>query len=171
MKNVQSLYDFIDRAVKNRKYAENTGGGFRAALRLFEKELNEDERNSIEKIEANIQEIYRNVAQKNKTYTAGSLDVYRKRVKKLIGDYKKYGTDPTQMTNWSVRTVTRASKNKAAKVTSEEPLDNIGLPSNANVHKIELSLRPDTKCLIMVPKDMKKEEATIIKTIIDSLTS
>ena len=66
MHKYSALYDFIDFAKGNRKYPENTANGLKSALKIFEKELNVDELNSIDLVEDNIEEIFINVVGKNK---------------------------------------------------------------------------------------------------------
>lgn len=103
----ESLYEFIDRAVKNRKYPTSTSHGLKAALRLFEAELNDDERVSLDKVKENIDQIYHSVSVKNKNMAASSLASYKVRLAKVIRDFEKYGIDPTKMNNWSVKPVLR----------------------------------------------------------------
>jgi len=110
MKKFEELYDFIDRAINSRNYAENTGISLKTALRLFEKELNDEEKNSIDKFSKNIEQIYHSVCSKNKKFSAGSLATYKSRVIKVITDYEKYGADPTKMSSWPKKAVSPHSK-------------------------------------------------------------
>ena len=66
MNKFSDLYDFIEFAKNNRKYPENTANGLKSALKIFEKELNLDELNSVGLIEDNIEEIFINAVSKNK---------------------------------------------------------------------------------------------------------
>lgn len=174
MANFQDIYDFIDRAVKNRNYPSNTALGLKAALRLFEEEINDEERASHDKFKTNIDKIYKNISIKNKNVTASSLSTYKSRVMKVLNDFEKYGIDPTKMANWSTKITVRPKK-VTNKVSSQDtPLhDNllsVSAPSHSNnVHRIELSLRPDTKFVILVPMDIKKSECDILKGMLDSL--
>ena len=104
------LYDFINRAVKSRKYVESNASGLRVALKLFEAELNEEELNSLDVFKKNIEQIYQNVFSKNKNFSAGSLATYKSRILKVLADYEKYGLDATKMANWSPKIVTRTKK-------------------------------------------------------------
>jgi hypothetical protein len=106
----QDLYEFIDRAVKSRKYPENTGMALKTALSLFGKELSDEEKLSIDEFKKNLEPIYQNVFTKNKNFSASSLATYKSRVMKVLGDYEKYGVDPTKMTNWSPKVIKRTSK-------------------------------------------------------------
>ena len=108
--NIDSLYDFINAAEKSRKYAPNSAAGLRSALRLFQKELNEEEKSSTSLFRQNFNQIYQQVVNKNiSSYNASSLDVYRKRILRLLSDYEKYGIDPTKLSTWTpkVRMVIR----------------------------------------------------------------
>lgn len=107
--NFKSLYDFIDKAVKSRKYPESTASALRTALKLFEEELNEEERNSISEVKKNIGQISNSIFAKGKS-NAGSLATYKWRVNKVINEYEKYGLDATKMANWSPKIITRVKK-------------------------------------------------------------
>ena len=117
MRKFQELYDFVDRAIRSRKYPDNTGMSLKTALKLFEVELNEDERNSINEFRKNLEQVYQSVFAKNKHFSAGSLATYKSRVAKVLADYEKYGTDPTKMANWSPKMIRRSKKS----ITSTNP--------------------------------------------------
>lgn len=110
MNKFQDLYDFVDRAIRSRKYPENTGMALKTALKLFEAVLTEEERNSISEVEKNLGQIYQSVFSKNKNFSSDSLATYKSRVSKVISDYKKYGTDPAKMANWSPKLIKRFKK-------------------------------------------------------------
>lgn len=180
MATIQDLYDFINTAQKNRKYVDNTAQGLRAALKLFEKELNSEEKNSIDTLESNLEEIYRNVFLKNKNnYGADSLLVYKRRINKIISDYRKYGIDPHKMASWSVKTVIRSPRTPKG-IKDKEQISNSnefpgtdstsGTGGSSPYHKIEIALGNSiTKSVLIIPKDMKKSDAAILKSIIDNL--
>jgi hypothetical protein len=120
------LYDFIDRAVKSRKYPANTGGALKTALNLFEKELNDEEKDSIETFKNNLDAIYNSVFQHNKDFSATSLATYKSRVVKVLGDFEKYGTGPSKMANWSPKVITRSKREKIDQRTKRENTDSNG---------------------------------------------
>jgi len=110
-KPIQNLYSFVDSAVRSRKYPESTGRALKAALKLFEAELNEDEKSSIKLFAERLDQIYSSVFAKNQTrFSAGSLATYKSRVIRLVSDYKKYGVDPTKMVSWSPQLVKRVPR-------------------------------------------------------------
>ncbi|MES2953121.1 MAG: hypothetical protein V4674_01000 [Patescibacteria group bacterium] len=174
MPTFQDLYAFVDTAVRNRKYPESTAQGLRAALKLFEKELNDEERDSLDKFTANIEPIYQNVCRHNSaSMSASSLAAYRSRVTKTVSDFNRYGVDPTKMASWNYKSVKRVSKSASGKSTVE-PEGTIApnspiISTGADMHRIELSLRPGTKFTIYVPRDINEFEATALKGILDSL--
>lgn len=173
MHKFNDLYDFIDFAKGNRKYAENTANGLKSALKIFEKELNIDELNSIDLIEDNIEEIFINVVGKNKDKGIGSLNTYKARVLKVIKDYQKYGANPSKIQGWTIVTHKSPTHKLLRKdiIDKKEDSHQIDLSEHINtpVHKIELSLRDNHKTVILVPKDITQKEAEMIKNIIDSL--
>jgi site-specific recombinase XerD len=176
MNKFKDLYEFIDLAKHNRKYPANTANNLKSSLKIFEKELNIDELNSVDLIEDNIEEIFINAVTKNKNKNIGSLNTYKARLLKVIKDYQKYGVDPSKMQSWNTKqkkTVRALNtvKDNTDKL-SDKPIlhlsDHINTPVN-NIHKIELALRHNEKFVLILPKDISAAEAKTIKSIIDSL--
>lgn len=134
MQNFQTLYEFIDRALKNRKYAPNTALGLKAALKLFEAEIHDEERDSVQKFKDNLEEIYHAVASKNKNVSADSLLTYKYRVVRVIGDYEKYGVDPTKMSTWTKKTVVRQKKSESSSLaeTKQENVKKTEVDTSGN---------------------------------------
>jgi hypothetical protein len=64
-------------------------------------ELNEEEKNSLDKFKANIDQIYQSVFSKNKNMSDSSLATYKSRVLTVLNDYERYGKEPTKMLNWT----------------------------------------------------------------------
>jgi len=173
MNKFSDLYDFIDFAKGNRKYPENTANGLKSALKIFEKELNLDELNSVDLIEDNIEEIFINVVAKNKDKSIGSLNTYKARILKIIKDYQRYGTNPSKIQGWSTKAYASTPHKIVKKdITDKEPdKHQIALSDHTNtpVHKIDLSLRNNMRSTIIVPKDITDKEIKMIKNILDSL--
>lgn len=172
MKNFQNLYDFIDKAVKNRKYPANTALGLKAALKLFEAEINEDERASIDKFKENLNQIYHGVSTKNKDITASSLATYKSRVAKIIRDYELYGVDPTKINNWSVKPiVTRQKKQTSSSPDKSTPQENdSGMEFNVSANFV-FDFRGGIK--LIVPRNQKTSDAIAdgeLKTARQALT-
>ncbi len=63
---ITTLQEFIDSARRSRKYPDNTAMALKTALRLFETELNDEEKSSVEKFNENLDRIYQSVFEKNK---------------------------------------------------------------------------------------------------------
>ena len=175
MHKFKDLYEFIDFAKGNRKYPENTANGLKSALKIFEKELNMDELNSVDLVEDNIEEIFINVVSKNKNKNIGSLNTYKARVLKVIKDYQKYGANPSKIQGWATKPHKAITHNLAKKDTQDKDQDKpqTGLSDHINtpVHKIELSLRDNMKTMIVVPKDITPKEIKMVKSILDSLST
>lgn len=171
MEKFVTLYDFIDFAKANRKYPDNTANNLKSALKIFEKELNAEELKSIDMVEDSIEEIFRSVVIANKGKSIISLNTYKARLIKVIKDYKKYGAEPSKIQNWIAKTrkstpvLIKKDKIDKSKITLSNSINN---PVN-NCHKIELSLRENTKAIISVPKDINSKEIKKIKSVLDSL--
>lgn len=168
MANISNLYDFIEKAVKSRKYPENTAQGLKAALKLFEKELNDEEKQSIDSLKSNLDQIYNQVFNKNKQFSAASLATYKSRVLKVITDYEEHGTDATKMANWAPKKVNRAPRKKEV-ADNGTSLERMSASAPASSHKIELVLRPDTKCILILPMDLNETDVKKIKGVLDSM--
>ncbi len=163
MTSFNDLYQFVDSAVKSRKYLPNTASGLKAALKTFGEELNNEELKSIQKVRDNIDQIHQIVYQKQKSkYSASSLNVYKSRVMKVIGDYEKYGTDPAKMAGWIVKIISREHKKKANEnivaPVSDLPRGEVAtLPQENGYNRVNVSLN-GRNFLCVVPADMTPEE-------------
>jgi len=150
--NFKVLYDFIDRAVKSRKYPENTGTAFKTALNLFEAELNNEERDSINEVKKNIGQISNSILVKGKI-NAGSLATYKSRIIKIINDYEKYGLDAAKMASWSPKIVMRSKKTTNVVNGSKEKKDAFS-DTNNSFHSFEFG-----GVRLLIPKTPKTTEA------------
>lgn len=176
MKDISKLYEFIDVALKNRKYSANTAQGIRTALKLFDEVLNDDEKSSIDKFAENLDTIFMDVSEKNKTkFSAGSLATYKARVQKVLNEYNAYGTDTTKLNSWNPRRRTTKSTKITPKKTPQSSvnseIEEIATQGQVGkkYHRINLSLRDDAEFSLTVPRDLTSAESNIIKSILDSL--
>lgn len=169
MKNVQDLYDFIDRAVKSHKYPDNTAWSLKSALKKFEPILNDEERASVSKIKENLAPLTQKLFSKDKNSSASSLNAYRKRVHKLIGDFEKYGSDPSKMANWTVKTIIRTKRKTSTSAPVSESESDVVATTAQGMARIELPLRPGMKFVLIVPQDISGQERSILKGLLDSL--
>ena len=173
MDTYNDLYEFIDAAVKNRNYAENTGPALKTALNLFRAELNAAELSSLAKFKENIDKIHQAVFTKNKAkFTAGSLATYKARVLRTLKDYEAYGKDPAKMASWSVKAVTRPKRAFSQHEEKNTLDDQTRAPQSSapNITRLEVALRPDAKFVIEVPGNISAREIEKIKSILDSLS-
>lgn len=156
MKKFQDLYDFIDRAVKSRKYPNNTGMSIKTALKLFETELNDEERNSIDEFRKNLEQIYQNVFSKNKDFTASSLATYKSRVLKVLADYEKYGVEPAKMASWSPKMIIRSKKQSAHPTGDSGRVDgNSSIGADGSFHSFDFT----GGVKLLIPKTIEATEA------------
>lgn len=195
MSTVTQLKDFIDYAERNRKYAVETAKGRRAALKLFEDELTEDEKESIDLIEERLDRIYQSVHAKQKmNISASSLETYKSRVKALIKEYKRYGSDPTAFNAWDMtrkrepksqaKSVVNAKSDKAASaplydevlpVHSAVQMDTQyvsfepAVPFGAELNEVKFYLRPDFRVTLALPMDLSSNEAARISRLIEGM--
>ena len=172
---VKLLLEFIDTAEKNRKYPSGTALGRRAAIRLFESELNDEERESLDTFKAHFDQIYQNVVNKNKSkMRVESLVTYKNRVNALINDYEKYGVDPVKMANWNrpLRKTSGKSQHNDKNVEPKSELTpDIEKYKEIDMSRFELPLRQGVKAIILVPSDITRSEVEKIRKYIDFLAS
>lgn len=175
MNNVQSLFNFIDTAEKNRKYTPATSKNLRGALKKIEPELNEDEKASIDKLLENINPIFHTLFQKDSNnMTVSSIETYKSRIKKVITEYKKYGLNPTQMNSWNPNISTKKRVEKKESINAPErngsPDDDIEKGSR-NTTRFELPLRDNRQAVILLPGDITKSEVEKIEAYVTFLKS
>ena len=164
--------DFIDAAEKSRKYPSNTASARRSAIRLFEPELNDQEKESLETMKKNFDHVYQNVFSKNKSsMTAESLQTYKNRFLRVIKDYEKYGLNPTKMASWN-RPVRKMSANRVVKNGNELSLHSGSSDQDeTEMSRFELPLRQNVKAIILVPSDITKSEVEKVRKYIEFLDS
>lgn len=173
MHGLSALYNFLNLAQNNRKYPVNTANNLKSALKIFEQVLTKEELNSLDLIEQRIEEIFLSVLNANKGKSIESLNTYKARLLKVIKDYKKYGQNPAKIQIWqpklhkSTPLLNRSDKqDKTLSILSA--LNHTPVES---VHKIELSLSSGSRAILSIPRNIKKIEAQILKSIIDSLSN
>lgn len=178
MNTYKSLYEFIDRAVRNRNYAPNTAYGLKAALKLFEAEANEEEKSSLEKFEERLPKIYSEVCRKNSKYNASSLESYYTRVKKVIKEFHEYGSDPTKLASWNRKSVLRGPRSQ--KKNAEEgaaaiaaSIENSGREGNMvlqpSTQKAEIPLASGASVIIYMPKERDEKDNEKIRKFVEFL--
>ena len=176
MSAVSDLRDFIAAAEKNRKYAPGTAVGRKAALSLFDKELNENERESIDLIEQHLPQIYSSVFQKNKTkMAASSLQTYRKRMEALLREYKQFA-DPAEFDSWNPatrKTSARAKRDASKAVRStppeEERLSTVNLSPGSGVERFEIVIGDGRKGVLIFPSDRTEKDVAKLQKLVDFL--
>jgi len=174
----KNLVEFITTAEKNRNYPAATGVAFRNAIAKFVDLLNEEEKQSVDLFENRIEQIFRDFVEKNKQkMTMKSMIEYKRRVLRVISDYREYGIDPTKMNNWQ-----RKPKNvgvRKSKTTDDtqpsKPIENKftaatdDLLAEGSVTRFEIPLRKGVKAIIVTPPDISIEEVKKIKLYIEYL--
>jgi len=177
MPNINNVLEFISVASKNRIYPPGTADGYKAAVKMFDAELNEEERESLNIFLERFDKIYSEVVRKNQAkMKMQSLETYKIRVRKVIDDYMSYGQDPSKMISWNRPARKRASSGVVRINTNSDtqrPKDDSAVvpPIFGQMNRVELSLRPefDVKALIIVPFDLSNDEASRLKGLIDAL--
>lgn len=188
---VQVLDEFVEKAVRNYKYTNETGTTLRRALNLFGEVLQTDERESVELIKKRADDIANRVDIKSPNkYSASSLMVYKSRVMRVINDYLQYGTDAKKMANWSPKaakkvakpekpTTPQSSRYNGDFIEGEEvgpvPISTPVLINasssrfDAKGQTLDLPLQDDRGVIIYYPADLKVGEAEKIGNVLKSI--
>jgi hypothetical protein len=175
---IEDLKNFIVRAEKSRKYAPNSADGMKVALAYFERELNDEEKDSLEKFETNFNAIYTSVIRNNQDkLSASSLEIYKRRVLTVIKDYKEYDADPAKFVNWNPirRTPTkRKDADKKAPSSEEREAGRLDSPlsiTTEGLSRSEIPLRPGVKAIIFTPDDLNPGDVEKINLYVQYLSS
>ncbi|MDP3941966.1 MAG: hypothetical protein Q8Q49_06695 [bacterium] len=176
------LIQFTRDAEKNRNYPAATGAAFRGAIAKFMEILNEEEKQSIDLFEGRIDQILRDFIEKNKQkMTMSSIMEYKRRVLKVIDDYREYGIDPTKMTNWQRKPKIfsakrlKQQKNEENRPTQsqQKPVETtttpVDLMTEGSMTRFEIPLRKGIKAIIHTPPDLTFEEVKKIKLYVQYL--
>lgn len=173
--NFNSLLDFNEKARKNRKYPDNTASGLRAALKLFESELNEEERESLDTFEKNLERINQSVCNKNDHgFSASTLVSYRSRVQRVLNDYKKYGNEVAKFNSWNppIRKMSKRSTSTSSSknvIEDKQPQQVLESHNAVDSFRLEIPLGDNKKALIVLPKNITSSEVTLIKNLLDNI--
>lgn len=175
---IKTLSEFIAAAEKSRKYPTNSAYGMKAALKLFEPELKDQEKESVDVFQKRFEQIYQSVFAKNKArMSIASLETYKRRLVSLLRDYEKYGMDPSKMASWT-RPIRRPYGKRIEKSSGIERQE-AGVPEEPGVssvktegptmNRLEISLRPDARAILLLPSDLTSEEAEKIVGLVGFL--
>jgi len=165
MDNFKTLYGFLEFSKNNKKYTEPVANNIKSALKIFEKELTEEEANSIDLAQQNIEEIFLGVISHNKQKSIASLNAYKARVIRVIQDYQKYGKNPSKIQTWEPK-----ERKSTPPLNLKDKKDkDLSLPINTRVNKVKLSFKNGV-VQISMPTEISQAEAQRIKYIIDALT-
>ena len=159
--------DFVNAAERSRKYPRNTAIGYRAALRLYEQVLKDEEKESIDTFKERLEDISSEVYHNNiSQMTAGSIATYKSRVFRVLGDYEKYGREPAKMANWKPIKRTRGDRKSQddPKSANERPAQSPELrasKSKLGMVSWELPSRndPESKSFIITPRNLHPQDA------------
>lgn len=171
---IQTLNEFVEIARKNRKYPDNTALAIKSALKLFEIELTDQERESLDVFKEHLEQVSQSVFNKNKAkISASSLATYKRRIANMLDDYEKYGTDPAKMASWSrpirgaggrSKVKTKTAKPKEVQQTPEEITETI-----AKTERFELVMGDDQKAILIIPTPLTAQGLKKIRALVDYL--
>lgn len=166
MNAIDKLTEFINRAEKDRKYPSNTAVAFKRPLLLIASELTDEEKNSLEILESHIDQIFNTIYHRgNSNLSAGSLEEYKRRMRKVISDYKSYGSDPSKMAAWNRPFKTRKIKEKSGNQSKYLASD---VASSGDLTRFELPLTSG-RAVIFTPPNLKKSDVSKIKAYVKFL--
>lgn len=165
---VKDLYTFIETAEKNRKYLGATPANMQTSLRFIENELTEEEKNSVELIEKNLEQIFTSLYSKHRSkLSASSLEIYKRRIRNLIKDFRNYGKDPAKMASWTRKVIIRKGKEKEIDDKNQDDWSgSTFVPQNSNMQSADINLT-NGKGKIIVPRELTIDDVRRLKSQID----
>ena len=175
---IDALKPFIDKAVKLGKYPTNTAAGYFAALKTAERALTDEEPRTIDYLHDHVQELF--VRQNDLQLSHQSIPVYIGRIKKVISDFRPYGTDATAIYRWNRTLRKRTSKNSEAKEVKPPTETNGSVDQSENgfaqnaqetsgvkLNVLSWRLRPGVVIRIELPEDLNDKDVKKIKALLD----
>lgn len=179
IQGLQTLFKFIDIAENSRKYPPATAKALRSALNKIEPELKDGERASIDRFLENIDAIFDTFFSKNPTkMTAGSVETYKSRIRKVISEYKKYGLSSSDLSNWIPKVGNRKKvlknissvENKMNATSDFEQAQLHGVESSISSFRWELPvLQGKDKVVLIIPTNTSVEELAFVRSYIELL--
>lgn len=168
--SISVLYEFIDIAEQNNKYPPNTAHGLRAALKVFDAAMSEQERGSIQTMSQQIPQIFESVAALNRQFSAVTLMTYRSRFKKVLHDYVTYGRDRAKIVKWQPRT--RKQKDTKQDTVVSLPVDVSPEPAAVYpTHTLSVALQNRRSASLHVPADLQTSEAELLAQLLRTLVA
>jgi hypothetical protein len=163
MNIIDTLIEFIKRAERDRKYPPNTAVAFKRPFLLIASELTNEEKTSLETFESRIDQILNSVYTRgNSNLSASSLEEYKRRIRRVISNYKEYGIDPSKMASWNRVSKIRKIKDKSS---NQDKSAAILMSSADNLTRFELPLTSG-KAIIFTPPTLKKSDVNKIKAYV-----
>ncbi|MBX4192091.1 hypothetical protein KW798_01245 [Candidatus Parcubacteria bacterium] len=89
MQDFKKLTEFVNFAAKNRKYPESTAQGLRAALKLFDQELSDEERNSLQLFKERFDQIERGGPRPFEPTSTETTTIEQKQVETVSKDVQR----------------------------------------------------------------------------------
>lgn len=173
---INQLEEFIKRAEKLGKYPSNTAIGMLTALKIVADRLTDGEPSDMDYIDGHLEEIFhRQINRLN--LSSASIQTYISRVRRIIGDFKKYGQDTKTFHAWKPKKVQRAVRDKSTPSDQKEDLNAISSgplhsqiassQKNIETRTLVWSLRPDLVIQIQLPKDLSRNDVARLKKLLD----
>jgi len=127
-------------------------------VKLVEQEANEAEKASLEVLQQNLDQIFNVIYQhKREVYTADSINVYKKRMRRILSDYSEYGFDSEKLAGWN-RPVRSLKPRRSLDTAKEEfsatrDTHSVGI-GGVNFTKFEIPLELGGKAVVTLTSEM-----------------
>ena len=176
-KVISELFEFLTIAKRHAHYPPNTAASAKAALRLVSSILTEQEAASVATFRSNLDAIFQRAFNAHQSrVSALSLQSYRSKIKMLLADFEKYGSNPQAMASWkrqTRKTNSKASLKDSAKSETrisdgEQSEEGESAQAAFTLNRLEVALRPDLKAVLLIPRDITAPEAKRIKALLDA---
>ncbi len=171
---VEQLIDFVEKAARLGKYPANTAGGIVSPLKIVSRGLTPEEPTDLDYISEHIDEIFHRQA-RILNLTSASLQVYIRRVRRVIRDFKQYGTDPKKFNAWRPAITRRVEKKAATMSNQADERSNASMPRSQPtdgqtdmwLRTLTWALRKDLLIQIQLPSDLNANDAARLKKLLD----
>lgn len=178
---IQSLVEFIQKAIKLAKYNANTGNGLLNAVRTAERGFLPEEPKQIDYLVGHMEELF--LRQRDMNLSPQSLAVYFTRIRRAVEDYSKYGTDARSIYSWSPKQRIKKVSSKSNSTNNEDVIDDSekltspSLSTNSDqvikevggvkLNVVTWRLRPGVMVKVELPQDLTKADVQKIKKLLD----
>ncbi len=169
------LLEFVKTAERNGNYPPNTAGGMKAAVKMVSTVLTDQEAATLDTFRDHLDQIFTRVFNKHKNKVSPvSLQTYKTRIRTLVSDYEKYGSNSSALASWNRKTRNGSSKlTRKGSTKTEQPEETASIvgtttQAGSSMNKLEVVLGPSEKAVLWIPATLSQDGVLKIKKLLDA---